>query len=131
MYTRKADRECEGAGVEGVGLLPVLLLVAQQCVLVVAVGPRCVGVGRERVRVAVERLSLEVPSQQGLRVRVVVVHKHHCCNKRSPPCSLNTLFQDSKLSPLYTICTYLVLVLHSFLANLNFFHLMGFSSPDT
>lgn len=49
-----------------VSLLPVLLLVTQQRVLVVAVGPRRVRVGREGVRVAVERLSLEVPSQQSL-----------------------------------------------------------------
>lgn len=49
-----------------VSLLPVLLLVTQQRVLVVAIGPRRVGVGREGVRVAVERLSLEVPSQQSL-----------------------------------------------------------------
>lgn len=47
-------------------LLPVLLLVTQQRVLVVAVGSRRVGVGREGVRVAIERLSLEVPSQQSL-----------------------------------------------------------------
>lgn len=90
--------ESEEEAVEGVqratsiSLLPVLLLVTQQRVLVVAVGPRRVGVGREGVSVAVERLSLEVPSQQSLWVRMVVVHKHHCYNKRSPPCSLNTLF---------------------------------------
>lgn len=130
ISTRKADRvgerEREEEAVEGVqkaapvSLLPVLLLVTQQRVLVVAVGPRRVGVGREGVRVAVERLSLEVPSQQSLRVRMVVVHKHHCCNKRSPPCSLNTLFSRFKAISFVRILHLTSPCFHSFLANLYF-----------